>query len=340
MRVRASRRAGWASALLLLAVSASAACVWTAAAQTLPLDSRASGWAAERRGLAGRDLNAVYFVDSKRGWAGGDGGLILHTDDGGRNWIQQTGFTDESINDLYFRDKEDGYVLAANRIFVTGDGGKSWRESSKFLPEGFGGALPELYSVRFTSKKRGLIVGSVSRRDRVVDSLVLRTEDGGGSWVRQAVPTREELIHLDFASEKRGWIVGASGVMLETRDGGATWARRDTRTGVTLYHVDFRGERNGWAVGERGTILRTTDGGETWASVNASLRSTLLSVHFISDEEGWIVGRGGVIMRSDDGGRTWLRQESRTKQNLYALFMDKKNGWAVGGDGMVLQYAR
>jgi photosystem II stability/assembly factor-like uncharacterized protein len=63
-------------------------------------------------------------------------------------------------------------------------------------------------------------------------------------------------------------------------------------------------------------------------------------VQFASEDEGWIVGRGGTILRSGDGGRTWVRQESRTKQHLYALFVDKKSGWAVGGDGIVLQYER
>ena len=36
--------------------------------------------------------------------------------------------------------------------------------------------------------------------------------------------------------------------------------------------------------------------------------------------------------------RTWVQQESTTKQNLYALNFNKKIGWAVGGDGIVLRY--
>jgi photosystem II stability/assembly factor-like uncharacterized protein len=63
-------------------------------------------------------------------------------------------------------------------------------------------------------------------------------------------------------------------------------------------------------------------------------------VAFVSKDEGWIAGRGGVILRSGDGGQTWVQQETNTRQNLYALFFDKKTGWAVGGDGMVLRYER
>ena len=298
------------------------------------------GWEAARRGPAGRDLNVVYFADSKRGWIAGDDGFLSRTEDGGRSWSAQRVGTTDAINDIYLRNKEEGYLLAGNRIFGTNDSGSTWQERRRFLPVDFDSAMPELYSVRFSGKKKGWIVGSASRRDTVIDSLLIYTDDGGTSWQRQRVPTRRELIHLDFVGDKRGWIVGASGTILYTGDGGETWTPQRSGTTATLYHVDFRNERTGWAVGERSTILRTSDGGLTWAEVPVPVRNTLLSVQFVDDDEGWIVGRGGVILRSSDGGRTWVRQESRTTQNLYALFVDKKRGWAVGGDGIVLQYER
>lgn len=299
-----------------------------------------AGWAGGRQGQPGKDLNAVYFSDSKRGWAAGDDGLVLHTEDSGRAWTRQRIETKESINDIYFRDKEDGYLLAGNQIFTTVDGGATWAAATRFLAQTFGGAEPELYSARFTSKKRGWVVGSLSRGESVVDSLVLYTSDGGTSWNRQRVPVPDELIHLDFDGDKRGWIVGSGGRILHTRDGGESWRLQESGTKAALYHVDFRGDDLGWAVGEKGTILRTADGGETWSAVRPPVRSTLLSVKFVNDEEGWVVGRGGVILRSEDSGQTWLQQESGTRQNLYALFFDKKIGWAVGGDGLVLRYER
>lgn len=304
--------------------------------------AQGEGWKGTRHGTAGKDLNTVYFADTKRGWIAGDDGLVYRTEDSGRSWIKQPVGTNDQINDLYFRDKEDGYLVAGNRILVTNDSGRTWREARQFSPADFGGAVPELYSVRFASKKKGWLVGSVSRREVVTDSLVFFTQDGGASWRAQLVPSRDELIHLDFADEKRGWIVGDKGTILATTDGGASWARQRANTNATLYHVDFVDDDRGWAVGARGTILRTENGGETWTTVIVPglQRTTLLSVQFVNDEQGWAVGRGGVVLRSDDGGRTWVQQESRTKQNLYALFVNKKQGWAVGGDGMVLQYER
>ncbi len=317
----------WAGIVLLIGAMAS-----VAPAQ--------EGWVAARRGVAGKDLNTVYFADSKRGWIAGDDGFVSYTSDGGRTWSQQTLDTQDGVNDIYFRNKENGYLLAGSRIFKTEDSGRTWREARRFLSKDFDGAMPELYSVRFSSKKKGWIIGSVSRRDQVVDSLLIYTDDAGASWQRKTVPTREELIHLDFTNDERGWIVGASGTILYTEDAGETWTAQRAGTSATLYHIDFRNSRVGWAVGERGTVLRTTDGGSVWKKVNVPVRNTLLSVQFVDDERGWIVGRGGVILRSDDGGETWLQQESKVKQNLYALFIENKSGWAVGGDGMVLKYER
>lgn len=300
-----------------------------------------TGWTPIKLNTAGNDLNTVYFLDSKRGWVGGDGGFLSRTDDGGQSWIRQTVGTKAGINDIYFRDKEAGFFLAGNSIFVTRDNGGSWTQLKIFAPEDFEGADIELYSLRFSSKKKGWAVGSVSKRDRVVDSVLVYTDDGGETWRRQRAPSRLELIHIDFVSDKRGWIVGDGGTILFTRDGGQSWTKQNA-AGVngTLYHIDFRDDKRGWVVGERGVLLRTTDGGETWTPVATNTNVTLLSVQFLNDDEGWAIGRGGTILRSSDQGRTWTPQSSTTKQNLYSLHFNKKIGWVVGGGGIVLRYER
>ena len=299
-----------------------------------------SGWTSKRVGSGGKDLNAVYFTDAKHGWVGGDSGFLCHTEDGGATWAERPIGTEHSINDVYFVSKDAGFLLGGASIFSTDDGGQSWREARTFLPSEFQGAAPELYSLRFNGKKRGWVVGSVSRGDTIAGSILAITKDGGASWEILHAPSRSELIHIDFVDEKHGWIVGADGTILHTEDAGDSWTKQESATTATLYHVDFRNEKQGWAVGERGTIVRTIDGGRSWTPVDSPARSTLLSVQFVGEGDGWIVGRGGVILRSGDGGRTWVEQESTTKQNLYALFMNKKNGWAVGTDGLILRYER
>ena len=298
------------------------------------------GWVPTKIGVKGQDLNTVYFLDSKRGWVGGDDGLLSRTDDGGQTWIRQNVGTNQAINDIYFRDKEAGFLLAGNTIFITKDNGSIWQASRSFLRSEFDGADVELYSVRFSSKKKGWVVGSVSRGDLVIDSILVYTDNAGETWRRQRAPSRTELIHIDFVNDKRGWIVGEGGTILNTVDEGETWTRQTSGTKATIYHVDFRDDKKGWAVGERGTILRTTDGGQTWSAVVTSAKVTILSVQFLNDDDGWVIGRSGTILRTEDKGLTWVAQESTTKQNLYALIFQKKIGWAVGGDGTVLRYEK
>jgi photosystem II stability/assembly factor-like uncharacterized protein len=296
------------------------------------------GWTPAHVAPAGQDLNSVFFLDNKRGWIGGDNGYLSRTEDGGQTWVKQVVDTTAGINDIYFRDKEAGFLLAGNSIFGTRDNGVRWSEIRRFQPREFGGADVELYSIRFSSKNKGWVVGSISKGERVIDSILLYTDDGGETWQRQRAPSQLELIHIDFANDKRGWIAGAAGTILATVDSGATWTKQESGTKSTIFHIDFRNDKRGLAVGERGTILRTLDGGTTWTPVAIRSRSTLLNVQFVGDNTGWAVGRGGTILRTDDGGMTWIEQEAGTKENLYGLILVKKLGWAVGGNGLLLRY--
>lgn len=301
-----------------------------------------AGWNVARPTVASAgDLVSVYFTSSDDGWIGGDNGYLAYTTDGGRSWIKQSLNTTENINEIYFRNDENGYVLAGRKIYITKDKGASWRETRVFQLSELRGLTPEFLSIRFVDKRRGYIVGSaLNRNDEVVDSLVLQTVDGGESWHRIKVPTKLELFHLDFVGDERGWIVGDEGTILFTGDGGETWLKQTSGTNRSLRGVEFRNEEEGYIVGGRGVVLRTENGGKTWQTVKAPVADSLLRVIFTDDKNGFIAGRNGVILRTEDKGRTWTKQETGTPEALYGLFMEKKYGWAVGGKGIILRYQR
>jgi photosystem II stability/assembly factor-like uncharacterized protein len=48
------------------------------------------------------DLNRVTFVDTSNGWAVGDSGTIIHTTNGGINWMIQTSATLIRLSDVDF----------------------------------------------------------------------------------------------------------------------------------------------------------------------------------------------------------------------------------------------
>jgi len=300
-----------------------------------------SGWRTNRANGSG-DLVAIYFTSAEKGWIAGDNGYLAFTQDGGKTWLKYPINTTENINEIYFRNSDNGYLVAGKKVFLTKDGGNTWRETVIYRPDEFKNWTPEFLSIRFADKKRGFAIGSVLNRkgDAVIDSLVMKTQDGGETWRRVFVPSKTELFHVDFDGSSRGWIVGDKGLILATDDGGETWKVQASGTDKALYNVDFRDDKEGYAVGGKGTILRTENGGELWEKVATNFPSALMRVDFADDRNGWIVGHGGSILRSSDKGKTWQRQESSIKDNLYGLYMMKKLGWAVGAGGLIIQYQK
>jgi photosystem II stability/assembly factor-like uncharacterized protein len=274
-----------------------------------------SSWVAKSK-IIGGDLIAVFFTSADTGWVAGDNGYLARTSDGGSTWARVPLNTTEDINEIYFRNEDNGYLVAGRKFFITRDAGRTWQDVRIFRTGEFGAGRPEFLSIRFSDRKRG------------------------DSWRRIAVPTKAELFHVDFNGNSNGWIVGDNGVILATTDGGSTWAKQTSGTAMPLYNVDFRDDREGYAVGKSGTILRTSNGGSTWEKVATNMRETLMRVDFADDKNGWIVGYSGSILRSGDKGRTWVKQEGISGSHLYGLYMDKKFGWAVGAKGTVLYFKR
>ncbi len=87
--------------------------------------------------LSDATLHDVYFADSRRGWAVGDRGTLLVTENGGRRWhVQRTGVTC-TLWAIDFVTAEQGMILGGGSlplthesrglILKTLDGGTNWR---------------------------------------------------------------------------------------------------------------------------------------------------------------------------------------------------------------------
>jgi hypothetical protein len=90
---------------------------------------------------------------------------------------------------------------------------------------------------------------------------ILRTTDGGTTWVSQISGTTNWLYSVSFTDANTGTAVGDGGAILRTTDGGTTWVSQISRTGQSLYGVSFTDANTGTAVGDGGIILRTNTGG-------------------------------------------------------------------------------
>lgn len=300
--------------------------------------SAQNNWTESKVNVNG-DLVAVYFPSADRGWVAGDNGYLASTNDGGRTWVKYPLNTTEDINEIYFRNEKNGYLVAGRKMFLTNDAGASWRETMIYKPGDFKNLTPEFLSIRFADKKYGYVIGSILNKEGdVVDSLLMRTDDEGLTWRRQIAPTKAELFHLDFSGTSHGWIVGDKGVIIATTDRGETWHLQRSGTTRALFSVDFRDDKEGFAVGGGGTILKTEDGGNRWDSVKTAYQSTLKRVDFADDKSGWIVGFNGTLLRSQDRGRSWEKLETKAAGRIFGLNINRRYGYAVGENGLLLSF--
>ncbi len=276
-----------------------------------------------------RKLLSVAFATPQLGWAVGEGGTILHSEDGGRRWTPQTSSANEELYSVAFATSQLGWAVGEGEtILHTEDGGRTWKRQAG------GSAMawlssPLLYSVAFATPLLGWAVGQ--------DGAILHTENGGGSWKPQTNGVSAHLLSVAFATPWLVWAVGSNGAILHTEDGGSTWKMQTSGTRASLLSVAFATPGFGWAVGEGGTILHTEDGGSTWKMQTSGTRASLLSVVFAWPQLGWAVGEGGTILHTEDGGSTWKMQTSGTRASLLSVvFAWPQLGWAVGKGATIL----
>jgi photosystem II stability/assembly factor-like uncharacterized protein len=195
------------------------------------------------------------------------------------------------------------------------------------------GTTEVLNAVSFTDANTGTVVSWSTT------GTILRTTDGGTTWVRQNIPRgTDQFFGVSFADANNGTVVGAHGAILRTTDGGETWTVQDSGTASSLHGVWFTDANAGIVVGYGGTVLRTADGGETWVAPDSDTSSDLERVLFTDANVGTIVGRYGTILRTTDRGETWTAQNSGTTSWLLGVsFSDANTGTVVGSNGTILR---
>jgi photosystem II stability/assembly factor-like uncharacterized protein len=279
-------------------------------------------------------INAVFY-DGGDIWVVGAEGYMAHSLDEGRTF-QETGVgVDKGLNDVYGREQRIWVVGDAGTIMRSTDSGRSFIKSVYTSRSRRGASQPDnggaidLYSVQFTDRDYGYIVGD--------QGLILATTNGGLSWREAPSGTDVQLFHLSFQG-KRGWVVGTGGVILHTDDDGHNWYTQ--RSGVTedLNRIYMINDHVGLITGDKGVLLRTENGGGTWERVPMNTDAPLFGMSFIDKKTGWVVGYGGTIIRTYDGGHNWVEQHSGTRGDLFAVAFYKNRGYAIGRDGLVMRY--
>jgi photosystem II stability/assembly factor-like uncharacterized protein len=282
------------------------------------------------------DLLDVQFLDTNQGWAVGEGGVILHTVDGGATWSHQVSTTSENLAAVSFCNAEHGYAVGTGgTILRTFDGGiKWWRQKIERPTDWWGNPIgpepPDFVDVDMFDPSRATVVG--------LDGGSYRTLTGGNDWFRQTTASGFDIYGVDYTSADHGVFVGERGLIMRTVNGGASWRIADSGTDETLMSVSFADTDHGTAVGRGGTVLRTVDSGLTWTVQDSGCDAYLYDVSFVDADHGVIVGNEGAVLRTTDGGATWIPEAGGTFRFLLGVdLVDGGFGTMVGLDGMMFR---
>jgi photosystem II stability/assembly factor-like uncharacterized protein len=287
---------------------------------------------AQQRKL-GYDLFSVSFPSERNGWACGRWGTIIHTADGGKNWVPQKSGTDYTLSSISFVDPNNGWAVGdGGTILHTKDGGKSWVKQKSPVPY-------FLMGVHFANSQKGWVVGE--------RTTILYTEDGGQIWQVQFKDKDFILKRMSFCDEHNGWAVGEFGFIYHTEDGGKTWRRQAGQFKLSEETGEMVGENflfdvvainpiTAWVVGIDGYVARTINGGVTWQKVtNGIPKIHLFGVS--SDEQGNVViGGNGLLLTSSDAGKTFQNAEVEPRVTygwIYGISPRGREGFVAIGKG-------
>jgi photosystem II stability/assembly factor-like uncharacterized protein len=329
-------------------------------------------WTQKNLNYSGR-IYGIDFINKNVGWAVGEQGLILRTQDGGTSWNMIK--TVHNLYAVHFINGTSGFAVGDNgTMLMSSNEGNTWKLLSG------SGTRNSLYSVIFFDKNIGLAVGSggtimhtttggelwsdyyislnssstswtsICFPDTSTGYLlgngfnnILKTSNSGKSWTWTDRQSSWYINSAFFINPTNGWLAGEKGVIgyRTGKDMWNAWTSQTSGTDKDLYSIFFLDTLTGWAVGEERTILHTSDGGKMWVLQNSGLPKEILSycsmnaVYFVNSSMGFIACSSGIL-KTENGGSSWAI--TCDIASLYAIdFYKETTGWVVGYKGMILK---
>jgi photosystem II stability/assembly factor-like uncharacterized protein len=86
------------------------------------------------------------------------------------------------------------------------------------------------------------------------------------------------------------------------------------------------------------TASALNESGESEEELREILRSYLSDVFFLTPNQGWAVGGDGVILSTTDGGKNWIERKIGDKELYQIVFQDSQRGWIVGEQGILRSF--
>lgn len=153
------------------------------------------------------NINSVDFISNLTGYACGQGGTIIKTQDGGNNWFALTSGTTASLEDIYFISDTEGWASGYSGVILhTTDSGATWTLQPNALTS-------VVAAVKFFDEQHGWACG--------YSGVIFQTRDGGTTWTAHTsgfTGTSLYLRDLVLLSATEGIAVGENGTIVHFKD--------------------------------------------------------------------------------------------------------------------------
>ena len=267
--------------------------------------------------LAARSVLQGAARAGERLVAVGERGIVLLSDDQGKQWRQVAVPVSVGLTAVRFVDAQHGWIVGhGGVVLASADGGQTWQKQL----DGVQAAKLLLEDAQASGD---------TRAQADAERLVAEGAD-------------KPFLDAHFFDAQHGLIVGAYNLAFETRDGGKHWQpisrRLDNPKALHLYALRTRGEEI-LIAGEQGTVLRSGDGGRTFQRLNVPYKGSFFTAELPSQHEIVVAGLRGNVWKSSDDGANWVQVNNPVPVSITASAQDAQGHvWLGNQAGMVLAY--
>lgn len=253
-------------------------------------------------------------------------------------WYQQTLPVSDQINDMFFLDSLNGWVVTYGRInppdtayiMRTTNGGDKWNVQYQYAND--------FLAIQFADENTGYACGGFGI------GTLFKTTNGGTNWNNITFGSTVRFADLSFVNKDTGWICSDDlfdGGVFRTNNGGQSWQQQLNLGIGNPLKIFFVNKDTGWFANDFEQLYKTTNGGINWnGQYTFNNNSIFKNLFFVNGDTGWVCeSNQNVVQFTSNGGNNWISQTLPSKGGIILTSRpnsisstDGKIVWGVGGN--------